>query len=102
MKGLPLVAHEAAFLALPIPLLLGLTLVMQLLALGQAEFHLGDPARIEIELERNDRHALPLNGPGETPNLFPVQQELAAPRRRMTCLLYTSPSPRDGLLSRMP
>ena len=23
-------------------------------------------------------------------------------RRRSTCLLYTSPSPRDGLLSRMP
>ena len=24
------------------------------------------------------------------------------PERRMHCLLYTSPSPRDGLLSRMP
>ena len=24
------------------------------------------------------------------------------PEQRMTCLLYTSPSPRDGLLSRMP
>ena len=29
----------------------------------------------------------------QEPALFPVQQ---------TCLLYTSPSPRDGLLSRMP
>src|SRR3990170_1447222 len=84
MKGLPLLAHEAAFLTLPIALLLGLALVMQLLALGQAKLHLGDPARIEIELERNDRHALPLNGAGETPNLFPVQQKLAAPRRSMT------------------
>ena len=26
----------------------------------------------------------------------------AAPAKRITCLLYTSPSPRDGLLSRMP
>ena len=26
----------------------------------------------------------------------------AAPARWPTCLLYTSPSPRDGLLSRMP
>src|SRR5664279_760859 len=26
----------------------------------------------------------------------------AAPRRCWPCLLYTSPSPRDGLLSRMP
>ena len=29
-------------------------------------------------------------------------QRAAATRRRETCLLYTSPSPRDGLLSRMP
>ena len=27
---------------------------------------------------------------------------LAAGKRLYTCLLYTSPSPRDGLLSRMP
>src|SRR5680860_1835823 len=33
-----------------------------------------------------------------------VRVILAAPppARRITCLLYTSPSPRDGLLSRMP
>ena len=28
--------------------------------------------------------------------------EAADPQKAMTCLLYTSPSPRDGLLSRMP
>src|SRR5665647_3863569 len=31
---------------------------------------------------------------------FAVDPDRAAPRR--VCLLYTSPSPRDGLLSRMP
>ena len=35
-----------------------------------------------------------------------ITVEIAAPRvsagYRMICLLYTSPSPRDGLLSRMP
>ena len=30
------------------------------------------------------------------------QKEVDAYERLKTCLLYTSPSPRDGLLSRMP
>ena len=38
--------------------------------------------------------------------LFPASAEqldgLDPDQRQMTCLLYTSPSPRDGLLSRMP
>ena len=45
-----------------------------------------------------------LKGPAEDifqapPSLFPAQPSLQA---YGTCLLYTSPSPRDGLLSRMP
>ena len=46
------------------------------------------------------------------PNVnYPFEKEKVAPRARgvialdqeaCTCLLYTSPSPRDGLLSRMP
>ena len=31
-----------------------------------------------------------------------VLQNLLAERNSISCLLYTSPSPRDGLLSRMP
>ena len=31
-----------------------------------------------------------------------AQDAAAAAARRKACLLYTSPSPRDGLLSRMP
>ena len=38
-------------------------------------------------------------GPGEVPQLFWVQENQSLCN---TCLLYTSPSPRDGLLSRMP
>ena len=30
------------------------------------------------------------------------RERALAPRGELTCLLYTSPSPRDGLLSRMP
>eukprot|EP01016_Furgasonia_blochmanni_P053780 TRINITY_DN8759_c0_g1_i1.p2 TRINITY_DN8759_c0_g1~~TRINITY_DN8759_c0_g1_i1.p2 ORF type:complete len:100 (+),score=28.06 TRINITY_DN8759_c0_g1_i1:64-363(+) len=29
-------------------------------------------------------------------------KEVDSPTKKSTCLLYTSPSPRDGLLSRMP
>ena len=33
---------------------------------------------------------------------FKEENFVVEPARRGTCLLYTSPSPRDGLLSRMP
>ena len=44
----------------------------------------------------------PVNERGEVPcavNLFWGFKEVT---KELTCLLYTSPSPRDGLLSRMP
>ena len=31
-----------------------------------------------------------------------IEQSWKDPTKEMSCLLYTSPSPRDGLLSRMP
>ena len=39
---------------------------------------------------------------GDTSKLGKVQSELALLNQLAPCLLYTSPSPRDGLLSRMP
>ena len=44
---------------------------------------------------------------GEVPAVEPVEpkpEETTIPHKEedQTCLLYTSPSPRDGLLSRMP
>ena len=42
-----------------------------------------------------------VDSPGDTPNEICVFQDLTA-IQAMFCLLYTSPSPRDGLLSRMP
>ena len=35
-------------------------------------------------------------------NFWDTAEIYAIPMREETCLLYTSPSPRDGLLSRMP
>ena len=32
----------------------------------------------------------------------PVLKKVIKARKKYSCLLYTSPSPRDGLLSRMP
>src|SRR4029078_7362528 len=45
---LPLVAHQASLPPVPVALLLGLALVVQLLALGEAEPDLGDPTLVEI------------------------------------------------------
>src|SRR5207342_1720884 len=80
---LPLVAHQAALLPVPIALLLGLALVVQFLALGEAEFDLGDAPRVEIELERHHRHPLPLDRARQPVELALVQQELARPRGRV-------------------
>ena len=46
-------------------------------------FHLTDPNRFVIDFQQVDFAGL-------------------LPDNHQTCLLYTSPSPRDGLLSRMP
>ena len=35
-------------------------------------------------------------------DVYPNQLEVITAEQMMDCLLYTSPSPRDGLLSRMP
>src|SRR5688572_33279639 len=54
-------AHQPAAFPFPRALLLGLALVVQLLALGQRELHLGAALVVEIELERHQRHALALD-----------------------------------------
>src|SRR3974390_3109623 len=41
--------QQAALLAVPVALLLGLALVVQLLAFGQRQFHLRAPLLVEIE-----------------------------------------------------
>ena len=57
-----------------------------------AEFTLGNPSRLHVE---SDLPAL-ITGA----DLVVVR--ILGSRRSWDCLLYTSPSPRDGLLSRMP
>ena len=55
------------------------------------------------------REAMRLVGDPEAPRLVTVRTKIDLTermqtwaRKRVGCLLYTSPSPRDGLLSRMP
>src|SRR5258708_37268025 len=78
-----LIAHQAAFFARPVALLLGLALVVQLLALGERELDLGPALVVEIELERHQRHALALDRADQLVDLALVQQQLARALLRM-------------------
>ena len=62
-------------------------------------------ARIAIEFSEKPRRAFwPILGLLLLISLamVPVGEQVSAAARFSSCLLYTSPSPRDGLLSRMP
>ena len=62
----------------------------------------GDAAIIDVGLKSEGRVPLKeLAGPGQEPNVN-VGDEIEVYVERMDCLLYTSPSPRDRSLSRMP
>src|SRR5690606_22884433 len=53
--------QQPPLLAVPVAVLLGLALVEGLLALTEPDQHLGHAALVEIELERHDGVALPLD-----------------------------------------
>src|ERR1044072_1079079 len=78
MRGLsPLLPQQPPLLALPVALLLGLALVVQLLAARQREFDLGAALLVEIELERHERHSLALDRADQLVDLALMQQQLA-------------------------
>ena len=56
---------------------------------------------LQVRPVRVDRETLSLGYAGVYSS-FLLHAEKAAKDYDMDCLLYTSPSPRDGLLSRMP
>ena len=63
----------------------------------------GDKGEARVRYERIIRLTAPILDPASPLYLSPVFDDMRpALTGRMTCLLYTSPSPRDGLLSRMP
>src|SRR5688572_22288792 len=69
------IPQQPSALTLPIALLLALALVALVLALGDAELDLGDAARVEIDLERHQRHAGALRQAAQLVDLAPVQQQ---------------------------
>src|ERR1044071_1696056 len=79
----PFLPQQPAPLARPIALLLGLTLVVQLLALCQRNLDLGATLVVEIDLERHDRHALALDRAHQLVDLPLVEEELARSFLRM-------------------
>ena len=58
------------------------------------------PARMQRKAS-SDLEQLFTEGISELGLTYESSASFSTPRR-LTCLLYTSPSPRDGLLSRMP
>ena len=56
-----MILEEPALLPVPVALLLGLTLVVQLLALAERQFELRPALIVEIDLERNERHAFAID-----------------------------------------
>ena len=81
---------------------------------GKNLFGRADPAKRQRELEAWLRELALAVAPApaayaaftsfirEPPDAAPSEKPPEKPARRSICLLYTSPSPRDGLLSRMP
>src|SRR5262245_49391244 len=69
--------HQAALLPAPVALFLGLTLVMQLLALGDRELKLRAAPLVKVKLERDQRHALAIDGADQLVDLPAVQQQFS-------------------------
>src|SRR5699024_6981587 len=76
---LVLFAHDAALLALPVAVLFGGALVMQLLAGNQRQLAL-HPVALPVQLERHAGVALLLGAREDPGDLLAVQQQLARAR----------------------
>src|SRR5690606_26051168 len=70
-------AHQARLVALPVALLDRRALIMRLLAARERELDLGPAATVEIDAERDQRHALALDRADELLDLARVEQQLA-------------------------
>src|ERR1700728_541110 len=81
--SLALLPQQPPALAGPPALFLGLALVVELLAAREGKLDLGAALFVEIELERNERHALALDRADEFVDLALMQQQLARPFRRV-------------------
>src|SRR5262245_7144805 len=80
---LPSRAQQAAFLAPPVTLFHGFTLVVQLFALGDREQEFRPSPFIEVKLERNQRHALAIDRTHQLVDLLAMKQQLSRALRLM-------------------
>src|SRR3569832_2446484 len=83
-RPLALHAQETALFAVPGALLQRLALVAQFLAAGERQLDLRPPPLVEVELERHDGHALPLDAGGQLVDLALVQEQ---PARLFWCVV---------------
>src|SRR5689334_19908869 len=71
--------HQAALLPTPIALLLGLAFVVELLAFCNRQLQFGASPLVEIELERDQGHALAVDRAHQLVDLPTMEQQLARP-----------------------
>src|SRR5687768_14790123 len=80
-SGSAMLAHQPALLPLPILLLLMLALVVRLAAARNGELDLGPAAAVEIDGERDERHALAHHRAEHLADLALVEEQFARPFR---------------------
>src|SRR4051812_24950132 len=73
-----IVLHQPAFLAIPVAFLLRLTLIVELLALGEGDFDFCAALIVEIDLQRHERHAFAVDADAQASDLTGIQQQLAS------------------------
>src|SRR5690606_2672549 len=72
-------AHQPRLVALPVAVFDDLSLVVGLLALGEGQLDLGAPPAVEVDRERDQRHALALDRADHLLDLALMEQQLARP-----------------------
>src|SRR5665213_2420989 len=79
LPSLSLLPQQPPALTVPRALLVGFALVVKLFAARQRQLDLGAPLLVEIELERNECHAVAFHRADQLVDLPAMQQQFARP-----------------------
>ena len=77
------ITQQSAFLALPIAALLRFALIMQFLAARERQLQLCASSVVEIDPQRNERHAFALDGADKLARFALMEEQLSRAARLM-------------------